>query len=171
MPSNVAGPVKFRHENPLEKDILATGPLRTTPKKRKARRDEDEQVNDYVDSRSSRKILKIGQELEDEERQASEASKPNKAFALESRFPDDEVEDFSKYDDDEEEAWGDEEEETVDEIVGWSRRSDFLALIFHRIFTQMILPCSTSSCRPGKSRRWTYKQKFQPIDKARTWQT
>ena len=128
MPSTITGPAKFRHANPLEKDILATGSLRTTPKKRKAKRDEEGRDDGYVDSRSSRKILKIGQELEEEERHASDTLKPNPAFTLESRFPEDEEEDFSKYDD--EEAWGDEEAETIEEIV--SHQS---LLYFSRVHT------------------------------------
>jgi essential nuclear protein 1 len=114
MSAAVAGSARFRHENPLEKDILATGPLRTKSKKRKAKR-EDDAEDGYIDSRASRKILKIGQELEEEDRQAREVTKTYDPFAFESRFPEEEEEDFSKYDDDE--AWGDEEEEIVEEVV------------------------------------------------------
>jgi essential nuclear protein 1 len=61
-----------------------------------------------VDSKASRKILKIGQELADEDEAENQASKPNSAFDFESRFPDGDEEQDSY---EEAEAWGDEEEE------------------------------------------------------------
>ena len=112
MPAAAAGPARYRHDRPLEKDILASGPLRTTPKKRKARKDEFDDEG-YVDSRSSRKILKIGQELEEEEKLPSPKDEPTSAFAFESRFPeDDREEEQGRFDD--EEVWGDEEEVVED---------------------------------------------------------
>ena len=106
-----------RRHAPLEEDITATGPLRHRSKKRKARPEDD--GSGYVDSRSSRKILKIGQDLADEEQRELLAAAPNPAFTFESRFggnsePEEEEEDDGRYDD---EAWGDEEDEMVDEVV------------------------------------------------------
>lgn len=101
---------------PLEEDLTATGPLRHRSKKRKARPEDD--GGGYVDSRSSRKILKIGQDLADEEQQEIGAAAPNPAFTFESRFGGasaSEGED-GRYDD---EAWGDEEDEIVEEDVGF----------------------------------------------------
>ena len=115
MPAAASVSARYRHERPLDEDIVASNPLRTTPKKRKARRDDELQRDGYVDSRSSRKILKIGQELEEEEREASKSSPLTSAFAFGSRFPDDEAEeDRTKFDDDE--AWGDEDEVVVEDV-------------------------------------------------------
>lgn len=115
MPTAVASTSRLRHENNLEKDILATGPLRTKSKKRKARRDEDEEQG-YVDAKSSRKILKIGQELQNEDIEAESPRPSHDPFAFESRFPDGEdEEEFGKYDN--EEDWGDEDDEIVEEVV------------------------------------------------------
>lgn len=115
MPSTVKGAARYRHEAPLENSILASGPLRTASKKRKAKRDDAEDGDGYVDSKSSRKILKIGQELEEEERKAKQATQHTSAFAFESRFDGGESgqEDQTNYDDEEE--WGD-EDEIVEEI-------------------------------------------------------
>ena len=105
-----------RRHAPLEEDITATGPLRHRSKKRKARPEDD--GSGYVDSRSSKKILKIGQDLADEEQRELGAAVPNPAFTFESRFggtsePEDEDDD-DRYDD---EAWGDEEDEVVEKVV------------------------------------------------------
>ena len=105
-----------RRHAPLEEDLVATGPLRPPTKKRKARPEED--GGGYVDSRSSRKILKIGQDLEDEVQQENVAIEPNPAFTFESRFGgiSEPEEDDVQHDD---EAWGDEEDDIIEEIVGF----------------------------------------------------
>ena len=100
-------------------DLVATGPLRTKSKKRKARSDEEPEKS-YVDSQSSRKILKIGQELQEEEDEELKAGLPNPAFAFDSRLgggsgSDSKEElDRRKYED--EDAWGSEEEGTVEAV-------------------------------------------------------
>lgn len=107
-----------RRHAPLEEDLSATGPLRNRSKKRKARPEDD--GSGYVDSRSSRKILKIGQDLADEEQQENGAAAPNAAFTFESRFSgagEPEQED-DQYDD---EAWRDDEDDIVEEVVGLGR--------------------------------------------------
>ena len=72
-----------------------------------------------MDSRSSRKILKIGQDLVDEDQQESTASEPNPAFTFESRFgAESGSEEGDERQDDDEEAWGDEEYGVVEEVVG-----------------------------------------------------
>ncbi|KAL8867276.1 MAG: hypothetical protein Q9174_005766 [Haloplaca sp. 1 TL-2023] len=104
---------KARHSNPLSEDIVSTGPLRERSKKRKLKgNDEDDK---YVDSRASRKILKIGQDLADEVDGETAVKAPNAAFAFESRFGD-EDERAQDGQEDDEEAWGDEEEEVVEEV-------------------------------------------------------
>ena len=98
---------------PLADEILATGPLHAKSKKRKAKREEEPEG--YVDSKPSRKILKIGQELEDEDREQQKQKAPSSAFAFESRFPDEVESEEEAYDNDD--AWEDEGEEAVDEAV------------------------------------------------------
>lgn len=106
-----------RRHNPLEDDLTASGGiLKSKPGKRKSRhQDEGDQ---FVDSKSSRKILRIGQELADEDALEKQVPVRNSAFDFESRFGEEEgAEDDDRiggiYDDGE--AWGDEEEE-VEEI-------------------------------------------------------
>jgi essential nuclear protein 1 len=97
-----------RRHNPLEEDLTAIGPLKNKPGKRKSRhQDEGEQ---FVDSKASRKILRIGQELADEDAEENQLQKPNTAFDFESRFDSDPEEETFE----DGEAWGDEEE--VEEI-------------------------------------------------------
>ncbi|KAL2833674.1 Bystin-domain-containing protein [Aspergillus cavernicola] len=112
-----------RRHNPLAEDILGTGHLRTHPSKkdqRKSKADEDQENGQrFVDAKTSRKILQIGQELADEDAaeqkvtQGQPAEQANTAFDFESRFEDEEV-----YSDDEgkfnEDQWDDEEE--IEEI-------------------------------------------------------
>lgn len=93
-----------RRHNPLEADILATGPLKAKSGKRKSKHEDQEEK--FVDSKASRKILRIGQELADEDEESNQVTKPNAAFDFNSRFEDEEEEEpFA-----EGEAWGDEEE-------------------------------------------------------------
>ncbi|KAI4865818.1 Bystin-domain-containing protein [Hypoxylon rubiginosum] len=99
-----------RRHNPLEDDLLATGPLRAKAPKRKSK-DVDEDQEGYIDSKASKKILKIGRELAEEidvapPRPPTESN----AFGFDSRF--DEEEDGAFED---EEVWGD-EDEIVEEI-------------------------------------------------------
>ena len=108
-----SGPRDGRRHNPLSDDIVATGPLREKTKKRKIRPEDAEEK--FVDSGSSRKILKIGQDLLEEEQEENAATAPNPAFTFESRFGDEsEPEEDATIDN--EEAWGD-EEEIVEELV------------------------------------------------------
>ena len=101
-----SGSAQFRHQNALEDDLIATGPLREKSKKRKAKRDDNE--DGYIDSKSSRKILKIGQELEEEDRDLTEAAPVNSAFTFASRLAESsDLDEGAQYDD--EEAWGDED--------------------------------------------------------------
>ena len=108
-----------RRHNPLTDDILSSGLLRTKSTKRRNRSDEGdyENGNQYIDAKASRKILRIGQDLAEEEAAETEAGlgeveKINSAFDFASRFDGDE----QVSDDEEEHAedqWGDEEVEEV----------------------------------------------------------
>ncbi|KAH8802802.1 rRNA processing protein-like protein Bystin [Xylogone sp. PMI_703] len=104
-----------RLHKPLEEDLTASGPLKKSSGKRKSRHgDEDEEK--FVDSKASKRILRIGQELAEEERAEADAERPkaNPAFDFESRFAGLDEEEEETYGDDEE-AWGD-EEEIVEEV-------------------------------------------------------
>ena len=113
-----------RRHNPLSEEYAPTQPLKQKAgKKRKSISDADGQ-DAYVDSKASRRILDLGQDLaaEDEaEREAGRPKTPSTAFTFESRFPRDVVSDeedeggaqVGEYDD--EEAWGS-EDEVVEEI-------------------------------------------------------
>ena len=106
-----------RHK-PLAEDLAATGPLSVKSKKRKLRPETED--GGYVDSKSSRKILRIGQDLVDEEQQENAAALPNSAFTFKSRFGTEagsEAEAGDARHDEDEEAWGDEEEDVVEDVV------------------------------------------------------
>jgi essential nuclear protein 1 len=100
-----------RRHNPLEDDITATGVLRNKPSRKKAKASDEE---NFVDSRASKNILRIGRELAEEETAERNVPKPTiDNFGYDSRFGDEVDEENKVYDDDE--AWGEEEEE-VEEI-------------------------------------------------------
>lgn len=104
---------KERRHNPLSQDIAATGPLRSKSAKRKAKQlgEEDDK---YVDSRSTLKILKIGQDLLESDKEESGVFPSNRAFSFESRFGQDDRLDFQDKDD---EDWGDEEVDEIEDVV------------------------------------------------------
>jgi len=113
MPKATTPTSASRRHNPLEEDLTASGGLlKNKPGKRKSRHQEE--GDKFVDSKASRKILKLGQELADESEATDKAQNPPKAvFNFESRS---EGEEEETYEDDDEEAWGgiDEEVEEVD---------------------------------------------------------
>ncbi len=106
-----------RRHNPLENDVLATGLLRQkAPKSKKSKKtDEDRDGSNVVDSKSSEKILRLGRELLEEDRENTVVVEqtPN-AFSFASRFdqPDEHVDQPFE---DEEDMWAD-EDEIVEEI-------------------------------------------------------
>ena len=114
-----------RHSKPLADEIASTGLLSEKSKKRKAKHEDADEDARYVDSKLSRKILKIGQDLADEDEvEEAEIARPNPAFTFDSRLPpekesDDEAPEM------EDDAWGD-EDEVVEEEVCWSRLSVLL---------------------------------------------
>lgn len=113
-----------RRHNPLAEDIIGTGHLRTDPSKKSKRKSKtdggQEDGERFVDAKTSRKILQIGQELADEENAEQEAvqgvtaAQQKSAFDFESRFEDEDVfsDDDGKFN---EEQWDDEEE--IEEVV------------------------------------------------------
>ena len=102
-----------RRHNPLAEDLVATGNLRVKSNKRKAKAEDVE--DRFVDSRSSRKILKIGQELVEEDQKENTPIIPNPAFTFESRFGAESQSDEDAAAD--EDGWGDEEDEVIEEVV------------------------------------------------------
>ncbi|KIW85143.1 hypothetical protein Z517_00532 [Fonsecaea pedrosoi CBS 271.37] len=106
-----------RRHAPLEDDITASGGRLRTKSitgKRKSRSDENAQGDGYIDSRSSRKILAIAQDLVEEDAAEGRATRArftsptNGAFSFDSRFAVDDqdenegVEGDSRLDDEEE---------------------------------------------------------------------
>ena len=112
---------RLRHR-PLEEDLVATGNLRVKSSKRKARPDEDNES--FVDSKSSRKILKIGQELLEEVEKENRPVPRNTAFEFESRHTEDPV-DTDEVDFDDEDAWSNEEEVVEEVDIGPSETDIF----------------------------------------------
>jgi essential nuclear protein 1 len=105
-----------RRHNPLEDDIVATGLLKTkSGKKRTYARAGSDDGENFVDSKASKTILRIGRELDEEERgnQSSAAQPTIDTFGYDSRFADDLDDENGQFDDDE--AWGD-DDEVVEEI-------------------------------------------------------
>lgn len=164
-----------RRHNPLGEEILSAGHLRTKsskPGKRKSRSEEEGEDKDrFVDARTSRKILEIGQELADEDEaerkivigEKGEISNP--AFDFESRFEDDEVhsDDGEKPDDDQ---WGDEEE--VEEVV-CLYVDVYTFSNWHRKLTRMTSTHFTSFYLEMRRIRYsTLASRMQMLERART---
>jgi essential nuclear protein 1 len=109
----VAAGRQERRHNPLEDDLTATGILKQKSGKRKSRHEDEEEK--FVDSKASRKILRIAQELADDdenEQNIQQGEKINAAFDLSSRFETSDGEE--QYLDDGEVCW--DEDEVVEEI-------------------------------------------------------
>ena len=100
---------------PLADEIESIGPLKNRAKKRKSV--VENEGNTYLDTKSSRKILRIGQDLADEEAEAAnqDAHASNTAFNLDSRHLD--VENEDPEDEEVHEAWEDEDSEGFPEVV------------------------------------------------------
>ena len=91
---------RHNRHNPLENDILATGILKNKPSKGK-RRDDDDKDN-FVDSKASKQILRLGRELADEDAQRNSAQNPA-VNAVKSAFDVDTARRFG-FDEEEEEG-------------------------------------------------------------------
>ncbi|KAL2065499.1 hypothetical protein VTL71DRAFT_3169 [Oculimacula yallundae] len=110
----ISGSRQGRRHNPLETDLTAT-PLKIKGEKRKSRhQDEGDQ---FVDSKASRKILRMGQELADDDDAENSVQPANKAFDFESRFEDEDEEGVPDQEEEYEE-WGDEEVEEIELAPG-----------------------------------------------------
>ena len=105
-PSSSGGRKHSRH-NPLEADILATGNLKNKPSKSKHRDDEDR--DNFVDSKASRQILRLGRELAEEDAEINAAANP--VNAAKSAFDVDTARRFG-FDEEEEEESNQFENET-----------------------------------------------------------
>jgi essential nuclear protein 1 len=115
-----------RRHNPLSDEYAPTAPLKQKAGKKRKSAHAGEHQEAYIDSKASRRILDLGQDLaaEDEaerraNQQSAEHAQPNPAFAFESRFPHDVVSDEEEGGEegaecDDEEAWASEAE--VEEI-------------------------------------------------------
>ena len=110
--------VQGQRHNPLAEEYLPSDPYKNKTKRTKRNKSEDDNEQGYVDSKSSRKILEIGRELEEEDERENHNGAPkaaNPAFDFESRIGEEDLDEHveGQFDDDEE-AWGEEEE--VEEV-------------------------------------------------------
>ncbi|WPG99285.1 Hypothetical protein R9X50_00209800 [Acrodontium crateriforme] len=111
-----------RRHNPLAEEYAPTAPLKQKAGKKRKSLSEDKDQDGFVDSKASRRILDLGQELAGEDEAEREAKRPatasDPAFSFENRFSiegedeEDLAAELGEYDDDD--AWGSEEE--VEEI-------------------------------------------------------
>ncbi|GAB7345569.1 hypothetical protein MBLNU457_3876t1 [Dothideomycetes sp. NU457] len=109
-----------RRHNPLSEEYLPSQPFKQKAPKRRKTAADGENDEAYVDSKASRKILKIGQDLADEDEQDARARQPqtgNAAFTFESRFGRDDISDEEAEQTYGEEAdWQDEGDEEIEEV-------------------------------------------------------
>lgn len=110
---------KERRHNPLSEEYSPSNLKQKAGKKRMQSHSAEHEQDGFVDSKSSRHILNLGQDLAAEDEAATRPSKQtntNNAFSYESRFPNDvvsdEQEEPGEYDD--ADVWGSDEE--VEEI-------------------------------------------------------
>lgn len=106
-----------RRHNPLTEDLAPTEFKHKSPKRKRGRKEEHDEDH-FVDAKASRRILQIGQELAEEDEQGRKeqnGTAASNAFSFDSRLEPAEVEEEAGEFDDEE-AWGDEEEEEVEEV-------------------------------------------------------
>ncbi|KAF2822284.1 rRNA processing protein-like protein Bystin [Ophiobolus disseminans] len=124
----------IQRHNPLSEEYAPSDPWKQKPAKRQKRNKEDkDEEQNFVDSKSSRKILDIGRELEEEDERERKARRPegaNPAFAFETRLGEDEVEGFVEGEgqvEDDDEAWGEDDEEVeeveidANDLAAWNK--------------------------------------------------
>jgi hypothetical protein len=119
MPKAPKSPGGQQRHNPLAEEYAPSDPWKQKAAKRQKRTKDDKEEDKFVDSKSSRKILDIGRELEEEderENQVRPQKGANPAFDFESRMGEDDVvvEEVPTLDDDDE-AWG-EDDDDVEEV-------------------------------------------------------
>lgn len=100
---------------------MPSNPHKQKAPKKKSRSSaaDDDEAQAYIDSKASRKIIALGQDLTAEEEAEAEARRPQgtkSAFEFESRLRDDEDSDGEADIPDDDEAWGDEDDEEVEEV-------------------------------------------------------
>lgn len=124
--------VRGERHNPLAEEYLPSDPYKTKTKRTKRTKTEQEEGQGYVDSKSSRRILEIGRELEEEDERENQSGAPkgaNPAFDFEKRLGEEDLEEIvsGQFDDDDDEAWGEEEEEVeeveidADDLAAWNK--------------------------------------------------
>ena len=107
-----------RRHNPLSEEYSPTAPLKQKAGKKRKSTAQENGGDGFVDSKSSRRILEIGQDLADEDEAERAAKRPavaNPAFAFRADEDDEDEEggaEVGEYDD--EEAWASDEE--VEEV-------------------------------------------------------
>jgi len=114
----------MRRHNPLSEDYAPSNPHKQKAPKRKGRSnagDDDDEQQAYIDSKASRKIIALGQDLTAEEDAELEAQRPKNAsksaFEFERSLRDEEdSDDEAGGIPEDDEAWGDEEDEEVEEV-------------------------------------------------------
>lgn len=116
----------MRRHNPLSEDYAPSNPHKQKAPKRKGRSnaggdDDDNDQQAYIDSKASRKIIALGQDLTAEEDAELEAQRPKhaskSAFEFERRLRDEQdSDDEAGGIPEDDEAWGDEEDEEVEEV-------------------------------------------------------
>ncbi|RYN52433.1 hypothetical protein AA0119_g2357 [Alternaria tenuissima] len=125
--------VRDQRHNPLAEEYAPSDPWKNKAPKRQKRNKSDKEDDEqkYVDSKSSRKILEIGRELEEEDARENKARRPqeaNPAFDFETRMGEDDMpgEDLAQAEDDDE-AWGDDDEEVeeveidANDLAAWNK--------------------------------------------------
>jgi essential nuclear protein 1 len=124
MPKAPGGDARqMRRHNPLSEDYAPSNPHKQKAPKKKSRSnpgDEDGEQQAYIDSKASRKIIALGQDLTAEEDAELEALRPKNgaksAFEFERSLRDEEDSDDEAGIPEDDEAWGDEEDEEVEEV-------------------------------------------------------
>ena len=110
-----------RRHKPLPDDIADTGVFRPVSNKRKSRHeDEADGADNYLGSKASRRVLRIGQELADEGRDDAPDQVKDTAFGLESRLDQRTGSDDEAAESDDawvdEDAWGDGDENDMERV-------------------------------------------------------
>ncbi|KAI1828658.1 Bystin-domain-containing protein [Xylaria intraflava] len=100
-----------------EEYLVGSGLLKSRPSKAKGKSqdDDEERENNFIDARSSRKILDIGRQLAEEDAPARQSEPTATAFGFTSRFEDGEHAGSGSHDEDE--AWADDDEDEIVEHV------------------------------------------------------
>ena len=125
--------LREQRHNPLAEEYAPSDPWKNKAPRRQKRNKSDNEDDEqkYVDSKSSRKILEIGRELEEEDARENKARRPqeaNPAFDFESRMTGDDTagQDLVQADEDDE-AWGDDDDEVeeaeidANDLAAWNK--------------------------------------------------